>query len=79
MCRGQWQLNDSLTSVCFGIIIQTLARSGDIHLSTRALGMMVGEIFAIQHDVNLHSEILDTPDFFSNEEKKRMCTLFLFY
>jgi len=31
---------------------------------------MVGDIFAIQHDVNLRSEILDMPDFFWNEEDK---------
>ena len=24
----------------------------------------IGEVFVIRHDVNLHTEILDTPDFF---------------
>lgn len=32
---------------------------------------MIGEVFVIRHDVNLHSEILDTPDFFWKEEKCR--------
>mmetsp|Transcript_2089 Transcript_2089/g.4408 ORF Transcript_2089/g.4408 Transcript_2089/m.4408 type:complete len:105 (-) Transcript_2089:322-636(-) len=32
------------------------------------LGLMIGEVFVIRHDVNLHSEILDTPDFFWKEE-----------
>ena len=30
---------------------------------------MIGEVFVIRHDVNLHSEILDVPDFFWKQEK----------
>lgn len=26
--------------------------------------IITGEVFVIRHDVNLHTEILDTPDFF---------------
>jgi uncharacterized Rmd1/YagE family protein len=46
----------------------TLAAYGRVHLSARKLGMMIGEVFVIRHDVNLHTEILDTPDFFWNEK-----------
>jgi uncharacterized Rmd1/YagE family protein len=28
---------------------------------------MIGEVFVIRHDVNLHTEILDTPDWFWNQ------------
>ena len=30
---------------------------------------MIGEVFVIRHDVNLNSEILDTPDFFWGEDE----------
>ena len=30
---------------------------------------MIGEVFVIRHDVNLHSDILDTPDFFWEEDR----------
>ena len=33
---------------------------------------MIGEVFTIQHNINLHSEILDIPDFFSSADKKCM-------
>ena len=36
----------------------TLAAYGKVHLSGRQLGMMIGEVFVIRHDVNLHTEIL---------------------
>lgn len=50
-------------------IPETLAACGKVQLSQRQLGVMIGEVFVIRHDVNLHSEILDTPDFFWKEEK----------
>eukprot|EP01034_Spumella_vulgaris_P028026 gene28026-34818_t len=50
-------------------IPETLAAIGKVHLTERQLGMMIGEVFVIRHDVNLHTEILDTPDFFWKEEK----------
>ena len=31
--------------------------------------MMIGEVFVVRHDVNLHTEILDLPSFFWNEER----------
>ncbi len=39
-------------------IPETLAAHGKVHLSERQLGMMIGEVFVIRHDVNLHTEIL---------------------
>jgi len=50
-------------------IPEALAACGKVHLSERQLGIMIGEVFVIRHDVNLHTEILDTPDFFWKEEK----------
>lgn len=44
-----------------------LAASGKVDLSPKALGTMIGEVFVMQHDVNLHSEILDLPDYFWKE------------
>ncbi|KAJ1438403.1 hypothetical protein B484DRAFT_416233 [Ochromonadaceae sp. CCMP2298] len=41
-------------------IPEALAAHGKVHLSEMQLGMMIGEVFVIRHDVNLHSEILDT-------------------
>ena len=49
-------------------IPETLAAYGKVHLSERQLGIMIGEVFVIRHDVNLHTEILDTPSFFWKEE-----------
>ncbi len=45
-------------------IPEALAASGKVQLTERQLGTMIGEVFVIRHDVNLHTEILDTPDFF---------------
>ena len=50
-------------------IPETLAAVGSVHLEQTQLGKMIGEIFVIRHDVNLHSDILDTPDFFWEEDK----------
>jgi len=50
-------------------IPETLAQRGKIHLSSRLIGTMIGEIFVIRHDLNLHTDILDTPDFFWEEDK----------
>lgn len=50
-------------------IPESLATSGKIQLSMKAIGMMIGEIFVIRHDLNLHTYILDVPDFFWEENK----------
>lgn len=49
-------------------IPETLAETGRVRLSPKKLGTMIGEVYRIRHDVNLHTEILDTPDFFWKEE-----------
>lgn len=41
-------------------IPEALAAYGKLDLSERQLGMMIGEVFVIRHDVNLHTEILGT-------------------
>ena len=48
----------------YKFIPETLSRSGKIDLSNRRIGMMIGDIFVIRHDLNLHTDILDTPDYF---------------
>ncbi len=52
----------------FKYIPETLAANKPLVLSPEQLGSMIGEVYRIRHDVNLHSEILDTPDFFWKEE-----------
>lgn len=51
-------------------IPEMMAKHGRIHLSERQLGTMIGEVFVIRHDVNLHTEILDLPDFFWKDGEK---------
>jgi uncharacterized Rmd1/YagE family protein len=50
-------------------IPEALAKFGRNHLSPKQLGNMIGEVYVIRHDVNLNTEILDTPDFFWREEQ----------
>lgn len=49
-------------------IPETMAIHGKAKLTELQLGTMIGQVFVIRHDVNLHSEILDTPDFFWKQE-----------
>lgn len=62
-------------------IPEALAKSGKINLSAKELGNMIGEVFVIRHDVNLHNEILSIPDYFwkenSVEPLYRMTSLYL--
>lgn len=62
-------------------IPEALAASGKIHLSAKELGNMIGEVFVIRHDVNLHNEILNIPDYFwkenSVEPLYRMTSMYL--
>ena len=55
-------------------IPEKMAESGKVFFSQTQLGRMIGEVFVIRHDVNLHTEILDTPDFFWSE---KLCNLAL--
>ncbi len=52
----------------YKFIPETLALCGKVKLSQKELGNMIGEVFVIRHDVNLHSEILDIPDYFWKEQ-----------
>ena len=49
-------------------IPETLAAYGTVRLTASQLGNMIGEVYVVRHDVNLHTEILDTPDFFWKED-----------
>eukprot|EP01031_Cornospumella_fuschlensis_P033892 gene33892-41008_t len=51
----------------YKFIPEELAESGRVNLTPKQLGNMIGEVFVIRHDVNLHSEILDIPDYFWKE------------
>mmetsp|Transcript_6278 Transcript_6278/g.9476 ORF Transcript_6278/g.9476 Transcript_6278/m.9476 type:complete len:422 (-) Transcript_6278:44-1309(-) len=53
----------------YKFIPETLANVGKIDMSTRRIGMMIGDIFVIRHDLNLHTDILDTPDYFWEEDR----------
>ena len=50
-------------------IPERLAEHGSMEISSRVLNRMIGEIFVVRHEVNLHSDILDAPDFFWEEKK----------
>jgi len=47
----------------------SLAEGKSVPLSSLAIGMMIGEVLMVRHEVNLHSDLLDIPDFFWSEEK----------
>eukprot|EP00415_Alexandrium_ostenfeldii_P001500 UN1500 len=49
-------------------IPETLARIGHVHLSSRRVTQMIGELFALRSQVNLETDILDTPEFFWDYE-----------
>jgi uncharacterized Rmd1/YagE family protein len=46
-----------------------LAEGKSVSLSQIVLRKMIGEVIMIRHEVNLHSDLLDIPDFFWTEEK----------
>ena len=53
----------------YKFIPEALAKVGKVSLPVRRVGMMIGDIFVIRHDLNLHSDILDIPDFFWEEDR----------
>jgi len=53
----------------YKFIPETLSVEGKINMPLDRIGMMIGDIFVIRHGLNLHSDILDTPDFFWDEDK----------
>ncbi len=44
----------------------SLARKGKISLSRKEISRKMGEIFTERNSINLHSEVLDVPEFFWN-------------
>jgi uncharacterized Rmd1/YagE family protein len=53
----------------YKFIPETLSIKGKINMPLDRIGMMIGDIFVIRHGLNLHSDVLDTPDFFWDEDK----------
>lgn len=47
-------------------IPMSLARKGKISLSRKEISRKMGEIFTERNSINLHSEVLDVPEFFWN-------------
>jgi uncharacterized Rmd1/YagE family protein len=50
-------------------IPEILAIKGAFPMTTTQISRMIGEIYVIRHDLNLHTYILDVPDFFWQEDK----------
>lgn len=50
-------------------IPETLAETGEVKLEARELSRQMGELLMLRCDVNLHTDILDTPDIFWDEER----------
>lgn len=46
-----------------------LAKQGKISLSRKKLSQKIGQLFAVRHNINLHSDILDTPEYFWRRPK----------
>lgn len=50
-------------------IPMTLAKDGKIPLSRRQIRKQIGELFLELHSINLHHDIIDTPDFFWDDQE----------
>jgi uncharacterized Rmd1/YagE family protein len=50
-------------------IPETMAESGEVNLDARELSMQMGGLLMLRCDVNLHTDILDTPEIFWDEER----------
>lgn len=50
-------------------IPQTMAATGEVKLEQRDLGRQMGKLLSLRCDVNLHTDILDTPEIFWDEEQ----------
>lgn len=48
---------------------KTMALTGRVNLSGQKLAMAMGEIFSLRCQVNLHTDILDTPEIFWDHER----------
>ncbi|MCA0370954.1 MAG: RMD1 family protein [Proteobacteria bacterium] len=60
---------------------EELAQKGAIRMSRQKLSKKIGALFAERHSINLHSDLLDTPEFFwkrpSYEAYYHMCASYL--
>lgn len=45
-------------------IPETLAKTGNVDLSSKGVTQLMGELFVLRNQVNLHTDLLDTPDIF---------------
>jgi len=50
-------------------IPETMADTGEVDLEARDLAKQMGGLLVLRCDVNLHTDILDTPDIFWDEER----------
>lgn len=50
-------------------IPETMAETGQVHLDARDLSRQMGGLLLLRCEVNLHTDILDTPDIFWDEER----------
>uniref|UniRef100_A0A7S4VN17 DUF155 domain-containing protein n=1 Tax=Alexandrium monilatum TaxID=311494 RepID=A0A7S4VN17_9DINO len=50
-------------------IPETMASTGEVRLDARELSKRIGGLLMLRCDVNLHTDILDTPEIFWDEEK----------
>jgi len=48
---------------------QMLAREGRITLSQHEISKKIGKLFIVRNDVNLHFDVLDTPEFFWEQDR----------
>lgn len=48
---------------------EELARKGSIRMSRQKLSRKIGALFAERHSINLHNDLLDTPEFFWRRPK----------
>jgi len=51
------------------LYLQTLKKGDEIGLSRSQVLQKTGELFALRHELNLNSDLLDTPDFYWEREK----------
>lgn len=50
-------------------IPETMAATGEVKLEARDLSRKMGQLLVLRCDVNLHTDILDTPEIFWDEER----------
>lgn len=50
-------------------IPETMAESGEVHLDANEVSRQMGGLLMLRCDVNLHTDILDTPEIFWDEER----------